>query len=321
VRFAPQLHASIDPADNFDLPAVISAVNDGLLRAKNEYNNQLINENEPEYNYGIIVSAMRMFTSKMGRYYDALCAVHPYASKDRIAALASEALVRVASKCRYEDNIPVVALDIAGAENGYKNNAHTEAFDFAHNCFLNKTVHAGESYGPESIFQAVRDLHAERIGHGYHLFSSDLVCGTGNLSDAQGYVTRLTKYICDRRICIEVCLTSNMNTMPGLLLHNHTFKKMLLNSVSVCLNTDNRLVSATTTVLELKKAIEAFQLTPKQVRNIVLNGFKRSFYIGTFIERQNYIQKIVTYYDQIASQFGVDVNGDEVSSVGQKKSL
>lgn len=303
VRFAPQLHASVNANDNFSMRDVIHCVNSGLSRATNEFNSRRI-DNEPEYAYGIIASALRMFTSHMGRYYDALCSVHPSASQDQLAGYASESLVRVVTACRYEDGIPVIALDIAGAEEGYKNNTHIQAFDIAHNKFLNKTVHAGESYGPESIFQAVRDLHAERIGHGFHLFSQHMVHGAANSSDSDGYVKRLTKYICDRRICIEVCLTSNLNTMPNLKLENHTFRKMIEQNVCVCINTDNRLVSNTNTTQELIKAITTFNLSNNKLKEVVMNGYHCSFYHGTYGERLNYIAHISQWYDKIAEKYG-----------------
>jgi adenosine deaminase len=191
VRFAPQLHASIVPEDNFNIEQVIRAVDKGLHRAMSEYNTALLerketvtscdNIQEAPYEYGIIVSAMRLFTPEMGRYYSALCAMHSHLTHERVASLASEMLVRVAQDCRMNGVPRIVALDIAGAENGFKNSTHSVAFDLAHGYFLKKTVHAGEGFGPESIFQAVRDLHADRIGHGFHLFRYSTVSQSKHL--------------------------------------------------------------------------------------------------------------------------------------------
>ena len=64
-------------------------------------------------------------------------------------------------------------IDLAGQEKGYPAEDHREAYQVAHEAFLGKTVHAGEDYGPESIFQAIGDLHADRIGHGTWLFDAD----------------------------------------------------------------------------------------------------------------------------------------------------
>lgn len=100
VRFAPQLHASIDPNQNLDIENVIKCVNDGLFRAKNEFNEarderelqqKALNEHyipEPHYDYGIIVSAMRLFSPELSRYYHALLSIHPYIPYRRVASLA-----------------------------------------------------------------------------------------------------------------------------------------------------------------------------------------------------------------------------------------
>ena len=305
VRFAPQLHAHV--LSGLNLEQVITSVNNGLLKAKNEFNaarsERIRNSSvvydtplEPRYEYAIIVCAMRLFSPEMSRYYAALLAVLPDLEYDRVAGLASETLVRVAKKCRDDLKLPVVAVDIAGAEAGYKASIHRDSFDLAHGFFFNKTVHAGEGYGPESIFQAVRDLHAERIGHGFHLFSEHLVVGEENVGDPAGYVKRLTKYVCDRRINVEVCLSSNLGTMPGLRIRDHALAKMITEGVSVSLNTDNRLVSNTSVTKELKMAVENFAITPSTLKCIVVTGFKRSFFPGTYMERREYVRSVIAYY-------------------------
>jgi adenosine deaminase len=110
---------------------------------------------------------MRPFNPAFGPYFRQLGEVHRHEDPRRIAGLASMALVTAAHDIKVTRNVPIVAIDIAGAERGYPNDEHTEAFAYAHKKFMNKTVHAGEGYGAESIFQAITDLHAERIGHGY----------------------------------------------------------------------------------------------------------------------------------------------------------
>lgn len=314
VRFAPQLHASVDPKDEMSMEQVIDNVNRGLARAKSEFNaaRQRRIESveypvliEPRYEYGIIVCAMRLFVPHMSRYYDALLAVHPCLPSDEVTGLASETLVLVAKKCRDDLHIPIVAVDIAGAEKGHKASIHRQAFDIAHSFFFNKTVHAGEGYGPESIFQAVRDLHAERIGHGFHLFNEELIQSCHTVEEKKEYIRRLTKYLCDRRINCEVCLTSNLGTMPTLELKDHAFGKMLQAGVSVSLNTDNRLMSRTNTIRELRKAVDTFHMTPAQLKVVVMNGFKRSFYHGDYNQRCEYIRSVVDYYDALSRKCGI----------------
>ena len=68
---------------------------------------------------------------------------------------------------------------------------------------------------------------------------------------------------------------------------------------------DNRLVSKTNTVKELMLAIETFKLNPSEVREIVINGFKRSFYHGPYVERREYVRRAVAHYDQVAAKHGI----------------
>lgn len=240
----------------------------------------------------------------MSRYYDSMLALHRDMVGECMVSLASELLVRNVVHCRRTHNLKIVAVDIAGAEDGFENKAHRRAFELAHDFLINTTVHAGEGFGPESIAQAIKWLHAERIGHGFHLFNTDKV-SPDNADRKQEYVDRLVKYISDRRICLEVCLTSNLDTMPDLKIENHSFAKMVKHCCSVTLNTDNRLMSNTTVVKELKLALETFKLTPKQFKEIVINGFKRSFYHGTYSERRAYVRQLIDYYDAVAAKHGV----------------
>ena len=95
--------------------------------------------------------------------------------------------------------LPVVGFDLAGSEAGNPASDHEQAFEFAKRRFLKTTVHAGEAYGPESIFQAITDLHADRIGHGTFLFAvgtpprtilDDLVAGVFAAGDVMDHVYR-----------------------------------------------------------------------------------------------------------------------------------
>jgi adenosine deaminase len=129
---------------------------------------------EPSYRYGIIVSALRMFTADMSEYYRSLMHCHKHEPASRIYGLASMALITAAADLRVREGLPIVALDIAGAEGGFPARDHLDAFSFAHKNFIRTTCHAGESYGPTSIFQAITELKADRIGHGFHIFSDDV---------------------------------------------------------------------------------------------------------------------------------------------------
>ena len=309
VRFAPQLHASIDPEDKFGIREVLKSVDRGLKRARDAFNKKLhadkSRSEEPRYEYGIICCAMRKFFKGMSRFYDGLYALHPDESADEITSMASVILVQAVQKSRDIDKIVnVCGVDIAGAERGNEAAVHEKAFDLAHRYFFHKTVHAGEGFGPESIGQAVKYLHAERIGHGFHLFNVDQVV-TKDV-DAAHYVKSLVNWISDLRITMEVCLTSNLNTMPKLKLEDHPFGKMVRNRISVTINTDNRLVSNTSTVEELKKAAYTFDLTAKQLRELVITGFKRSFFPGDYPTRRKYVRQVIDFYDSICRKHGID---------------
>lgn len=94
-------------------------------------------------------------------------------------------LFPIAASCLVDGcwGCPRTVVLIAHAFNpsqGYPAKTHDAAFDYAMRHFMNRTVHAGEAFGPESIFQAIARCHAERIGHGYHLFNKDYVTGKGN---------------------------------------------------------------------------------------------------------------------------------------------
>jgi len=151
VRFAPQLLAG----PGRDVADVLRAVDRGLKRATTEYNDrpEVKAGREPPYNYGIIVCAMRFFTEDFSPYYRTFVEVHKYEKQERLYGLASVALVEAALAVKRSDNLPVVGLDIAGAEAGFPADQHAEAYALAHKAFMMKTTHAGEVCGPESIFQ------------------------------------------------------------------------------------------------------------------------------------------------------------------------
>ena len=208
VRFAPQLHAS----PSLDISTVLQRVNAGLARAKAEYNSKesVTSGAAPSHEYGIIVCGMRFFNEHFSSYFADFIRVHRFEPEARLRSLATTALITAALHARDEAGIPIVALDIAGAENGYPAEDHSDAYQLAHKNFLGKTVHAGEAYGPESIFQAITDLHADRIGHGYFLFAADKVTSRRRLEDADKFVEDLAQYVAEHRITMEVCLTSNL---------------------------------------------------------------------------------------------------------------
>ncbi len=300
VRFAPQLHTH----RGFSLQQVLVAVNRGLQKAEQEHrlSDAVAKNGEPPFHYGIIVCAMRFFTAAFSSWFSHLIDLFQDAPQEQYFGLASLELARAAVRVRDQEGIPIVGFDLAGREDGYPASAHQLAYDYAHRSFMQKTVHAGEAYGPESIFQALTDLHADRIGHGYHLFSPEL-CGP-QVKDPQAFVRRLASYIADRRVTIEVCITSNLQTMPAVKsASEHAFGKMLENKLSASLCTDNRLVSHTTVTREVEIAVEAFNMTLNQLRQTLIYGFKRSFFYGPYTERRTYVRQIIDYYDKLIAEW------------------
>ncbi|MBU1535888.1 adenosine deaminase family protein [Myxococcota bacterium] len=308
VRFAPQLHQH----EHMTSASVLKAVNRGLLKAKNEFNSrpEIVSGSEPGFEYGIIVCGMRMFGMGFSEYYDDMLRVLSHGDRRTIFSLASEELVRSAVKARDEFGLPIVGLDLAGAEDGFPADDHIKAFALAHKNFLKKTVHAGEAYGPESIFQAITDCHADRIGHGYYLFERDMIHGN-QIQDRQAFINSLISFIADRRITIEVCLTSNLQTNPMLKdLKDHSFSKMRDAKLSVSFCTDNRTVSMTSVSDEIEKAVNTFGITPRELRHFVIYGFKRSFFPGAYAAKRQYVRKVIDFYERIEAEFGI-VEGEE----------
>ncbi len=310
VRFAPQLH--IRPG--LDIGRILQAVDRGLDRVRREHEaSAAVKERgEPPFRYGIIACAMRMFTGGFAPYYKDLLGVMAGWPAKQVYGMASLSLARAVVEARDRLGVPVVAFDLAGAEAGHPASDHMEAYDYVHEHFLKKTVHAGEAYGPESIFQAITKLHADRIGHGTHLFDADAVKVD---EDPHRYVRQLSEYIADRRIMLEVCITSNMQTMPQLRrVQDHPFGRMVKERISVTLCTDNRLVSRTTVTEELQKAQTAFELSPAEVRNVILHGFKRSFFAWGYREKRAYVRQVIDYYDRVSAEHGVPTvpRGDPV---------
>jgi adenosine deaminase len=301
VRFAPQLHqnASMTCID------AIAALNCGLARAKDEFNArpEVRDGAEPPFEYGIIACAMRMFDFGFSQYYDMLLRVLAHSGRKEVFSLASQELVRAAVEAKTKLNLPIVGFDLAGAEAGFPAEDHAQAYALAHKNFLNKTVHAGEAYGPESIFQAITDLHADRLGHAVYLFDAGMI-KSPEIKDKKAYVANLVQFIAERRITIEVCLTSNLQTNPAIHgLARHSFGLMRKAKLSATFCTDNRTVSQTTVSAEILKAVRAFRITPHELKNFIIYGFKRSFFPGSYIKKREYTHRIIDYYEKIEKKY------------------
>lgn len=304
VRFAPQLH--VNPG--LELQAVVEAVDRGLRRAATAFNRrpEVASGAEPRFVAGIILCAMRFFLPQFSAGYRRFFEAMPEAPPEEVYAAASMEVARAAARLRRESGVLVVGVDLAGREKGYPADDHRDAYQVAHEAFLGKTVHAGEDYGPESIFQAIGDLHADRIGHGTWLFDETKIHDP-RITDRKRYVEELAQFVADKRITLEVCLTSNQQTVPELAddLRKHPFGEMRRRRLSCTFCTDNRLVSDTTVSHEIARAVEAFALTPGELRDFLIYGFKRSFFPGTYQEKRTYVRQVIDYTNKVMAAAGV----------------
>ena len=166
----------------------------------------------------------------------------------------------------------VVGFDLAGEEGGYPPKKHVDAFHYIQRENFNITIHAGEGYGKESIWQAIQYCGAHRIGHGTRLID-DIAVVDGkvvNLGD-------LAQYVLDKRIPLEICLLSNVHTGATPTLAEHPFKILYQEKFRVTLNTDNRLMSSTTMTKEFEAAADTFGLSLADFEKITINAMKSAF--------------------------------------------
>lgn len=304
VRFAPQLHTE----NGLTLDQIFLAVNQGLKRAQDEYeaSSAVVDLGEPPFRYGIIACALRMFTKDTIGWYGQFLKNFYKPETKHIFGQASLELARNTIRCRDQYRLPIVGLDLAGQEEGYPAKHHKFAFNHAHKYFLNRTVHAGEAYGPESILDAITVLHADRIGHGYHLFSPEKC--EPEVKEKEKYTRRIIDYIASRRITIEVCISSNLQTNPSIgVVENHHFGKMLDEQISATICTDNRLISNTSVSKELRLAVDAFAMSPRQLRNVLIYGFKRSFFPGSYRVKRAYVRSIIDHAERVFQKHGLSL--------------
>jgi adenosine deaminase len=166
----------------------------------------------------------------------------------------------------------VVGFDIAGEEGGYPPKKHVDAFHYIQRENFNITIHAGEGYGKESIWQAIQYCGAHRIGHGTRLIDDIAIMGgrAVKLGD-------LAQYVLDKRIPLEICLMSNVHTGATPSLAEHPFKIFYQEKFRVTLNTDNRLMSRTSMTQEFAAAADAFGLGLDDFEKITINAMKSAF--------------------------------------------
>src|SRR5579864_1547165 len=166
----------------------------------------------------------------------------------------------------------VVGFDLAGEEGGYPPKKHVDAFHYIQRENFNITVHAGEGFGKESIWQAIQYCGAHRIGHGTRLIE--------DIAVADGRAVKLgdlAQYLLDKRIPLEICLISNVHTGATPSLAEHPFRIFYQEKFRVTLNTDNRLMSDTSMTQEFEAAAATFGLSLDDFEKITINAMKSAF--------------------------------------------
>ncbi|HEX8691148.1 MAG TPA: adenosine deaminase [Longimicrobium sp.] len=177
----------------------------------------------------------------------------------------------------------VVAFDLAGAEYNYPAKKHKDAFYTVINKNMAATIHAGEAYGPESIHQALHYCRANRIGHGTRLFEDP----------------DLMRFINDFRIPLEICLTSNVQTRAVQGFDTHPVRLYYDQGLVLSLNTDNRLMSATTVTEEYWRAHRHLGFTWDELVDITLMSFDSAFLHRP--EKLQLIEKVREEIDSLAA--------------------
>ncbi|HCY76210.1 MAG TPA: adenosine deaminase [Ignavibacteriales bacterium] len=184
-------------------------------------------------------------------------------------------------------NDGVVGFDLAGEEGGYPPKKHIEAFQYIQRANFNITIHAGEAFGKDSIWQAIQWCGAHRIGHATRLLEDIVLDSNGNVIS----FGELAQYVLDKRIPLEICLLSNVHTGAVDKIENHPFGILYKEKFRVTLNTDDRLMSNTTMTKEFLTAIQYFNLNFEDFEKITINSMKSAFI--PYKERLHYIYDVI----------------------------
>jgi adenosine deaminase len=209
------------------------------------------------------------------RVYALLTAMRHAARSLEIAELA----------VRYRDT-GVVGFDIAGAEAGNRPSRHLDAFQYVARENFHITIHAGEGFGLPSIWEAVQWCGAERLGHGVRIIDDITV-----EPDGATRMGRLASFIRDRRIPLEMCPTSNINTGAARSIREHPIGLLRALSFRVTVNTDNRLMSQVSLSSEFAALCEAFGYGWSDIQWLTINAMKSAF--APFDERLALINTVI----------------------------
>ncbi|MGE3166632.1 MAG: adenosine deaminase [Planctomycetota bacterium] len=209
------------------------------------------------------------------------CAVIVCALRNMAPALS---LVAAELAVDYRDR-GAVGFDLAGDEAGHPPKQHIEAFQYLLRQNFSITIHAGEAFGLSSIWQAIQICGAHRVGHATRLYE-DMVDRDGKMVKGP-----MAQYILDKRIPLEMCLSSNVHTGAVRSLEEHPFVRYLREGFRVTLNTDNTLMSATTLSDELYLAHRLYGLDLNDLQDVTMQSMKSAFV--HFQERIDIMDKVI----------------------------
>jgi adenosine deaminase len=180
----------------------------------------------------------------------------------------------------------VVGFDIAGAEAGYPPSRHLAAFQHMQRENGHFTIHAGEAFGLPSIWEALQECHADRLGHGVRIVD-DISVDT----DGTATLGRLAQYVRDTRIPLEMCPSSNVQTGAAASIAEHPIGLLRRLQFRVTVNTDNRLMSGVSVSSEMAALVEAFGYGWADLRWLTINAMKSAFI--PFDQRLRIIDEVI----------------------------
>jgi len=180
----------------------------------------------------------------------------------------------------------VVGFDIAGAEAGNPPTRHLDAFEYMRDHNARFTIHAGEAFGLPSIHEAIAFCGADRLGHGVRIVDDIEVVEGGGVR-----LGRLASILRDKRIPLELCPSSNVQTGAVKSIADHPFDLLARARFRVTVNTDNRLMSDTFMSREMHRLVEAFGYGWSDLERFTINAMKSAFI--PFDERLAIIDEVI----------------------------
>jgi adenosine deaminase len=238
IRYAPELHVQ----EGLTLDQVVAAVQEG-------------------FDQGVEASGGRIVVRQL------VTAMRQAAPSLEIAELA----------IRYRDQ-GVAGFDIAGPEAGYPPTRFLDAFDYVRQENGHATCHAGEAFGLPSIWEAVQWCGADRLGHGVRIIDDIHIKEVAEDGTPVSYeLGRLASYVRDKRIPLEMCPSSNLQTGAADSIAEHPIGLLADLRFRVTVNTDNRLMSGTSMTREHQLLCEAFGWGLPKVEWLTVNAMKSAF--------------------------------------------